>query len=200
MKTGFAKRLDIAGHSTLAMVEKWNDDQTKFLIRNSGILAPKRKDFLEAKMVPDEVIIDDTPNLTTTAGLGRLTSSLTGGAPVVFSGTATTCLGVGSNNTAASAGDTDLGTPVWYQVADTAPSRQTVTVSNDSIQVVATFGSSDGNDDWNEWGLVLVTTATSASTLNGTGTSPILYNHKIASLGTKGSGSSWAFTVKLTWN
>jgi hypothetical protein len=198
-KPGFAKRVDLAEHSTFACVEKWHEDQVKWVENKTGIINPKR-DVLIANVEPYEVRVDDTPNLTTTLGLGRLTSSLTGGAPVVFSGTSTTCLGVGSGSTAAAAADTDLQTPLYYEVADSTPTITTTTVTNDTIQVVATFASANGNGAWNEWGLVLVTTAVSATTKAGTGTSPILFNHKIASLGTKASGASWAFTVKLTWS
>lgn len=202
-KPGFEKRIDVAGHSTYACVEKWDADQVAWIKRQmdwSPSEAEPTRALLKQFCEPSEVLVDNTPNLTTTVGLGRLTSSLTGAAPVVFSGVGTTVLGVGSSATAATVADTDLTTGLYYQVADSTPTVTTTTVTNDTVQVVATFASANGNGAWNEWGLVLVTTAVSASTKAGTGTSPILFNHKIASLGTKSSGASWAFTVKLTWS
>lgn len=201
VKPGFANRLEAVGHETWVQVEKWDADQVTWVRNRSGVVEP-RAATLRAFVPPSDIVVDDTPNLTTTNGLGRLTSSLTGAAPVVFSAATTTCIGVGDSATAALPADADLNaaTNKYYTVADATPTRQTVTVTNDTIQVVATFISTVGNFVWNEWGLVLVTSAVSATTLAGTGTSPILFNHKVAALGTKASGASWAFTAKLSWS
>lgn len=192
--------MDVINHSTFSRLEKWDQDKVEWVSRKSGILTPKRN-TLARWTVPDEIIEDSTSNLTTTNGLGRITNLLIGSGSVAFSNANTTCLGVGSSVTAATAADTDLNTPLYYQEADSSPTRVTTNVSNDTIQVVATFASANGNGAWNEWGLILVTTATSATTLAGTGTSPIFFNHHTGTAyGTKASGASWAFTVKLTWS
>lgn len=197
-------RIDFVGHSTQAIVEKWDEDQVSFAKRKLGwsSLHPDLSAVnLRRIILPYEVRMDNTPNLTTSGGLARLTSSLTGATPVVFSDTTTTVLGVGSSSTAEAVANTDLTAALWWQKADTgSPSRVTTTVANDSIQVVATFASANANGAWNEWGLGLVTTAVSAATLATAGTGGLLFNHKTATLGTKVSGSTWAFTVKLTWS
>lgn len=204
-KPGFEKRIDVAGHSTYACVEKWDPDQVAYVKRmveldfGSGPHEPLRHELIRY-CEPGEVLVDNTPNLTTTGGRGRLTSSLTGAAPVVFSGVGTTVLGVGSSATTELPADTNLTAALWWQVADSTPTITTTTVTNDTIQVVATFASANGNGAWNEWGLGLVTTAVSAATLATAGTGGLMFNHKVASLGTKSSGASWAFTVKLTWS
>jgi hypothetical protein len=68
-------------------------------------------------------------------------------------------------------------------------------VSAGVITFKSTFASADGNFAWNEWGID-VATATVAS---GTTVGACLLNHKTsAALGTKASGSSWAFTATIT--
>jgi hypothetical protein len=194
---------DHAGHSTLVRLEKWSPDQVQHVRRLLDLPATcdPTAAQLRAVLAPAEVVEDDTPNLTTTGGLGRLTSFLIGTASLVgFSAATATAVAVGSSTTPAAPADTDMGTPLYYNPADSTPTRTTTTVTNDTIQVLATFGSAVANGPWNEWGLVLVTGATASTTLAGTGTSPMLFNHKIAALGTKASGSTWAFTAKLTWS
>lgn len=194
---------ELANHSTLAIVEKWDEDKVDWIRTKSGIASPKRGDFLRYSCLPDETIEDDRPNLTTTLGLGILTNCLINVTTANFSAANLCAIGVGDNSTTATAGDTDLtaSTNKYYEVADSTPSRQTVNVTNDTLQVVSTFASANGNFAWAEWGLIVATTGTltSASTKGGTGTAA-LFNHKIAALGTKVSGASWAFTVKLTWS
>lgn len=192
---------DVLGHSTYAMVEKWNDpDKIQWVRNKTGLINPAGR-VLRAFFDPDEVVEDDTPNLTVTTGLGRLTERLIGStANPVFSGVGTTLLAVGSGATTEVAANTDLQTPSWYQVADSTPTQQTTTVTNDTIRVIATFDATHGNVAWAEWGLVLATTAVSASTKAGTGTSPILFNRKTAALGTKVNPAVWTLTVNLTWS
>lgn len=192
--------VDRACHSTYAKVEKWDEDQTAWVSRRTGLVEPKRNDLI--KLVdPFEVIEDFTPNLTVTSGLGVLTSCLTGTATTAFSAANKVVLGNGTSATAAAAADTNLGAQTWWQVADSIPTRTTTTVTNDTVTVVATVANANGNAVWAEWGLALATAGTlvSAATLAGTGTAS-LFNHKIAALGTKTSTFTWAFTVNLTWS
>jgi hypothetical protein len=193
--------VDLTGHSTLAVVEKYDDDQVAWVESQTGILAPSG-DVLRAHVKPYDVIVDDSPNLTTTNGLGRLTNFLIGTGSLVGFDSTHTMLGVGDANTAATAADTHLGSDSAahsYYVATGAPTRVTTTVTNDSIQAAATFNTSNSDFAWQEWGFVLVTTPAASATFAGTGTSPILFNHKIQSFGTK-SGGSWVLTATLTWS
>lgn len=225
-RPGFRKRTDVTGGEDSASVavaldhrdsvreqgwcrvDKYDDDMTSYVSKkladtyrvSSGLLAPKKHHFDMFNIEPYETVVRDG-NILTTVGLGRLTSLLIAGGGVAFSATSTTCLGVGDTATAAAVTDTTLGSNSTnhsrYIVADSTPTRVTTTVTNDSIQVVATFTTSDANYVWNEWGLVLVTTATNSDTFAATGTSPLLFNHLApAALGTKTTGS-WALTVKV---
>lgn len=199
-KPGFAKRQEVVGHSTSVQVEKFSADQVAFATAALGhepLGHELRTFFAEPE---DGVVVDDDPNLTTTLGLGILTNCLMNVTTANFSAANLCAIGVGSSSTAATAADTDLGTPVYYQIADSTPTRVTLTVTNDTLQVVSTFASGNANAAWNEWGLIVATTGTlvSAATKAGAGTAS-LFNHKIAALGTKASGAAWTFTVKLTW-
>jgi hypothetical protein len=183
-------------------IEKYTDDQVNWVAQKSGILQPAGE-VLRRFVKPDEVFEDDTSNLTTTVGLGRLTSLIIAGGGVAFSATSTSMIGVGDTATAAAIADTQLGSNSaahsWYIPADSTPTRVTVTATNDTVQLVGTFNTSNSDFAWQEWGTVLVTTAAASATFAGTGTSPLLFNHKIASMGTK-SGGSWVATAKLTFS
>jgi hypothetical protein len=192
-------KADEVGHSVEAWVAKYTDEQTAAVAATLG-REPRAADFEAAGIRPAETVHIPPNNLFTTGGLGRLTSLLTGAGGVAFSGTTTTMVGVGDTATAATAADTQLGSNSaghsYYVPADSTPTRVTTTVTNDSIQCIATFSTSSSDFAWAEWGLVLVTTAAASATFAGTGTSPLLFNHKIASVGTK-SGGTWVFSAKV---
>jgi hypothetical protein len=175
-----------------AKVEKWTGDQVAEVIRLTGVENPSA-DLLAAYVAPYEVV-EQAGNLLTTAGLTRLMSLLNGAGGQALTNTATR-IGVGNSSTAATIGDTDLGASAgssnrFFMTMDaTYPS-----VSGATLTAKATFGGSDGNFAWNEWGLDIGTpTVTSGTTVNTT-----FFNHKIASLGTKVSPAVWGFTVTVT--
>jgi hypothetical protein len=193
---------DQINHHTVALIEKWDPDQVHFAQRRLGMVNPKR-DQLAALLRPsDELLVDG--NLITTDGLGRLTNFLIGTASLVGFTATTTRIGVGDSTTAAAAADTDLGaaagsTHRWFQVVDSAPTRVTTTVTNDTVQCVATFGINDGNFAWQEWAANLGTaTVTSGNTVDASA-GKCFFNHKVASMGTKVSGAIWTFTTKISW-
>lgn len=177
-----------------ALVEKWDPEQTAWATRRLGY-APVAADFAALRVQPSDVA-EAAGNLATTAGLTRITSLIIAGGGQAVTNTSAR-LGTGDSSTAAAIGDTDLGavagsTHRWFQVMDaTFP-----TVSAGVITFKSTFASADGNytSGWQEWCVDLGTpTVTSANTVNAT-----MLNHKIASLGTKVSGASWALTATLT--
>lgn len=99
-------------------------------------------------------------------------------------------LGVGDSTTAAAATQTDLQAvtnKVRKAMDATYPTHTDGTSSGSAtITFRATFGTSDGNFAWEEWGL-----------FNGSSGGRML-NRKVTSLGTKTSAASWVFTVTVT--
>ena len=88
------------------------------------------------------------PNLVVTAGLGFVTSRMSGVASAVMSHMA-----VGTSNTAAAMGQTALVAEV-ARVALDSTTQVTTTVTNDSIQYVATFPAGTGTGALQEAGLL----------------------------------------------
>lgn len=176
-------------------VEKFAQDAVDYVSTHSGILAPSG-DLITAYGVKPFDVVELEGNLLTTAGLGRLTSLLTGGGGQALTNTAVR-LGVGDGAGTAAVGDTDLSalagsTHRWFQIMDaTYPS-----VAGAVVTFKSTFATGDGNFAWNEWGLDVGTpTVASGNTVNA-----LLFNHKTsAALGTKASGS-WALTVTVTFS
>jgi hypothetical protein len=143
---------------------------------------------------PADGITYSDGNLLTTAGLARISSLIVGaGGQAAANGSCG--LAVGTASTAATVADVALGTALYAQTADAGfPS-----FSNGIITIQATFGTAVGNGAWAEWGWVDAASFASGSGVVSTlGTSPVLINHKITSLGTKVSGSSWVFVATVT--
>jgi hypothetical protein len=99
-------------------------------------------------------------------------------------------IGVGDSNTAAAATQTDLqaSTNKLRKAMDATYPLHTDATSSGAASIVfrSTYGSSDANYAWAEWGI-----------FNGSSSGRML-NRKVESLGTKGSGSTWVFTVTLS--
>jgi hypothetical protein len=106
------------------------------------------------------------------------------GESVTLFNNANAYLGVGDGTTAFSASQTDLqGTnKVRKPMNSGYPSR-----SGNTVTFQATFGASEANFVWNEWGVF------------NAATGGVMLNRKVESLGTKASGTVWQFTVQLTW-
>lgn len=70
------------------------------------------------------------------------------------------------------------------------------------ISSQSTYGSGVANFAWNTWawGIYNGTAAANATlSAHGTGSNQaVLVNHKVASLGTKGSGAAWVFSSSTT--
>lgn len=140
---------------------------------------------MHAGLEPD-VIENHADNLLLNAGIARMLDLLIGAGGQAYDATHSR-IGVGDSSTAANATDTALiaATNKFYKlVSSVSRSSQTVTW-------VATVASADGNFAWNEW---VIDNGTADSTTN---TTPTL-NRKVASMGTKASGSAWQITVTIT--
>lgn len=132
-----------------------------------------------AGLDPVEVIVEEG-NLLTTAGATALMTLLTGGGGSAFNN-ANSYLGVGDSTTAAAVGQTDLqaATNKLRKAMDSGYPQ----VSAATVTWRATFGTSDANWAWQEWG---VFNAAAAGTM---------LNRKVTSLGTKTSAATWQLTV-----
>lgn len=158
------------------------------------------------RMEPEDGRAEADGNILVTTGLTSITALLvgTGGSGKLFNiANASAVCGVGTSATSATVGDTVLGgngtsTTAYYQQADsTFP-----TVSAGVITMQATFASANANFAWNEWcwasGTGTITPGFSLGTVYATNASFSMWNHKIASLGTKASGAAWVFTTTIT--
>lgn len=176
-------------------VEKFDDEQTAWVAKRSGIVAPRGDDFAALGVKPLDIALDEG-NLLTTAGLTRLTALLTATGSTQAITNTSARIGVGNSTTAANVADTDLGAAAGSSNRYFQPMDATYpTVSGGVVTLKATFGTSDGNFAWDEWGIDVGT----PTVAGGTTVAALLFNHKIASLGTKSSGS-WAFTVTVTFS
>lgn len=120
----------------------------------------------------------------TDAGRNHLVQAGIGAGVTAFNN-ANAHIGVGDSTTAFAAGQTDLqasSNKLRKAMDATYPSG-----GSNAIVFRSTFGTSDANFAWNEWG---VFNASSSGTM---------LSRKVESLGTKNSSQTWQFTVTLTF-
>jgi hypothetical protein len=114
------------------------------------------------------------------------------GQSLTFFNNAQAAIGVGDSATAAAATQTDLqaATNKLRKAMDSTYPQHTDATTSGAASIVfrSTFGSSDANFAWAEWGVFNSATAATGRMLN----------RKVESNGTKGSGSTWTFTVTLS--
>lgn len=190
-KPGFTKRNETSKWSAHATVEKWTADQVTEATKILG--HEPCGDEISRLFLPTEVL-QIPENLLTTAGLNRLTARFIGAAGQAADNTHTR-LGVGDDNTTATAGQTDLvaasgSTHRQFKTMDATYPTQ----ANGVMTFKSTFASGEGNFVWNEWGVDV----SNSSASDGTTVGDVLINRKVASLGTKVSGAVWALTVTIT--
>jgi hypothetical protein len=182
-----------------ALVEKYSPDQTAYAVRVSGVAEPEGKVLRALCGDPEDGTAEAYGNLLVTAGLDAITKLLTAiGGAQAFSGPTRAIVGVGATSTAATIADTVLGSDgasAYYQGCDSSNPTQ----ANGVITTVATFASGNANFAWQEWCWATCTgSITPGATLASVATGTKMWNHKIQSLGTKGSGASWVFTTTIT--
>jgi general stress protein CsbA len=173
-----------------AHVDKWSLEQVADVSRTLG-REPTAEELVKHY---EPEMVDQDGNLLTTGGLTRIMSLLIAAGGQAMDNTHTR-LGVGNSSTAEAIGQTDL------QAASGTTNRYFMTMTATYPSVVAavatfkaSFASADGNFAWNEWGITIDSSSSVASSTVGA----TLVNRKVASLGTKGSGSVWVLQVTLT--
>jgi hypothetical protein len=117
----------------------------------------------------------------TTAGRNEVANLIIGSGVVYNSANAR--IGVGDSSTAFAIGQTDLvaASNKLRKIVDGAPSNST-----NVLTFIATFGSSEANWAWNEWGI-----------FNHASTGVMLVR-EVANNGTKVAGQTWVFTAQVT--
>lgn len=196
---------------TLWIAEKWSEEAVNFAQRKldrAGVThIPMTYGLETAKMVPikhgissailrelvgePEEATEIAGNLLLNEGIQRL-MDMTMIATLTGTGwnNANAFLGVGASSTAEAATQTDLQTTPFYKAMNaTFPSRASQTSSFQSD-----FTTTEANIVWNEWSISSgATTASGAGFTVGTTN----LNRKVASLGTKASGT-WTLTAQET--
>lgn len=171
MKFEDAAKLNVLQHSNQNV--NWNVETTVCKYHGRAEDGNLEAEPYETKVVKG--------NLATTIGIVALLNLLTAeAAPTAFSN-ANGYIAVGSNATAATIGDTTLGTELDRQGMDGV----FPTVASNVCTWQSVFSTGDSDGVWAEWGIF---NAAAAGTM---------LNHKIDSLGTK-SGGTWTLTVTLT--
>jgi hypothetical protein len=197
--------VDSGRGTTLWTVERWDAEMAAWAQQRRArhlsermILArpePVQADFRALRIKPYSVT-QTLGNVITNAGWQALLKAATSGAsgPLIFSSTVGR-LGVGDTAGTPAAADTDLAasagsTHRLYKFMAAAPTVGTTT--NRTWTFVATFGSSDFNQVWAEFGI-------DSGTADGTTVVAPLLNHANSAQGTKTAGQVWTSTAILSF-
>ncbi len=124
-------------------------------------------------------------NLALTEGITEVANLIAGlGTPTAFDN-ANAYLGVGSDNTAADASQTDLqaSSNKTYMPMESGYPQ----LSGQTLTWRAIFGSADANYAWEEF-----------TVANGSSGSAVNLNRRVTSQGTKASGQSWTLDLNIT--
>ena len=130
-------------------------------------------------------VIEGEDNCLLNSGIEEMWDLVTGavsGANHIFDNAAAT-IGVGDDNTAAAAAQTDLQAAVNKTYKGMEGGFPTSAAQK--ITCKSSFGSGDANYAWHEW---VVKQATSAKCLN----------RKVSPMGTKAVGSTWTLEITIT--
>jgi hypothetical protein len=121
-------------------------------------------------------------------GAGAIFSRLVGGVVIDPFDASNSYIGIGDDNTAEAATQTDLQAAVnkHYQLVDSVQHTDGTDAAAATITFTATFGANDGNFAWNEWGVF------------NAATGGRMLNRKVESLGTKSVGTTWTLSVTIT--
>jgi hypothetical protein len=135
-------------------------------------------------------VLDIDGNMLVYGGSSALWHRLIGGSTVTAFNAGAAHIGVGDSTTAAAAGQTDLqaATNKARKAMDAGyPSHTEGTTSgSETVTFKATFGATDANFAWQEWGVFNASTAGR------------MLNRKVSSLGTKANPAVWALTVTIS--
>jgi hypothetical protein len=187
-----------------AHVEKFSPDQARWA-EESAARHPGRSlaELLRSTGEPEHGYASEAGNLLVTEGLNQITQLIIGSGGVTFNNTHG-LVTVGDSSTSATVADTYVtatftsGSNCYQNPNDATWPTQ----SNGVINSQSTFGSAVGVFAWNTWGWAIYNgTAAANATLSAHGTGAnqaVLVNHKVASLGTKGSGAAWVFSTSVT--
>lgn len=171
------KQLERVGWGVKWQVEKFA--KKDILDAGMGLLTPSPE--LKKLILPYDVI-EGEGNLLLNEGIAEAWLLITGGAGTAYNN-ANSYLAVGNSATAADPTDTDLLGASKFYAAVTATWPQ---ITAQTCQWKADFTDAQANFAWEEWSV--------CNASSGTGEN---LNRKVASLGTKASGT-WTLTVDIT--
>jgi hypothetical protein len=191
--------IDSWSESFVWRCEKWSEEAVEFCRRKLEqrgeiLVAPAGigSDILRRLVGEPEEAVTIEGNLLMNAGIQRMEDNLitVPAATAVLDNTHAR-LGVGNSATAEAATQTDL------QAAAGAANRQfkmmnagSPTRASQTLSFIADFLTGEANFIWNEWCI-------DNGTASGTTVTAPMFNRKVASLGTKASGT-WTLTGQVT--
>jgi hypothetical protein len=185
-------RADFGFHFTHWICEKWSEEACDWVRKKLWLpkLTPVPSFELRRLVGAAEVVEEVPGNLLLNAGIAHILDQLHGATTDPLNN-ANCRLGVGNSATAEAATQTDLQAAAgaanrqFKLMNATFPSRSAQTESYQSD-----YTSGEANFIWNEWGV---------DNGNATGTTVVapMINRKVASLGTKATGT-WTLTGTLT--
>src|ERR1044072_2658429 len=175
---------DIGQATTHWLIDRWDEDQTVWVQRRSGIAEPAAATFRGLGVAPYNST-DHLGNAVLSAGWLRLLTLAIAGGGTAYTAT-TSRIGGGEGSTAVTTADTTLtgATNKYFKLVPGAP---TVGVGagppTRTLTFAATFGSAVANFAWQKFGI-------DQGTADGTTETATLLNAAVSAQGTKAAGQT----------
>jgi hypothetical protein len=208
--SGGSERLAVAAHaphrdfaavSTTLLVQRWDDEATRWLRARYpiGDLTPDL--FGRYQIRPYSVTEDYDCNLVVAAGWVALLGSVAGTTMSPKFGAANARIGVGTSSTAAAFANTTLtgdtgaaSSTSYFKLCSGAPAIATGS-SPVTLTFTAVFGSAQANFAWNEFG----SDAGTADSVSNATTGGTFFNRGVSAQGTKAAGQTWTATETISF-
>lgn len=199
---------DFAGVRTDLMVERWDAEQTDWVLarvlasgkhRPGADLTPRI--FRELGVAPYSRTIDLDCNMLVQNGWIALLGGVAGTTMSPKFGAANARIGVGTSVTAAAYSQTTLvgdtgaaSTTSYFKLCSGAPTIATGS-SPPTLTFSSVFGTAVANFAWNEFG----SDAGTADSVSNATTGGTFFNRGISAQGTKASGQTWTATETISF-
>ena len=184
---------DIGQATTHWLIDRWDEEQTAWVQRRSGLAAPDAAAFRDLGVTPYDHT-EHLGNAVLSAGWLRILNLAIAGGGQAWDATHSR-IGVGDGALAVTTADTTLtgATNKYFKLVSGAPSVGVgAGPPTRTLTFAATFGSAVANFAWQKFGI-------DQGTADGTTETATLLNAAVSAQGTKANGQTWSTTAIVSF-
>lgn len=185
--------VDVGRATTHWLFDRWDEEQTAWVQRETGLLEPTAADFHRVGVKPYDSS-DHLGNAVLSAGWLRILTLAIAGGGTAYDVTHSR-IGVGDGSTAVTTADTTLtgATNKYFKLVSGTPAVGVgAGPPTRTLTFAATFGTSVANFVWAKFGI-------DQGTADGATETATLLNAAVSAQGTKAAGQTWSATAIVSF-